>query len=63
MLIAEITINTEALHQSNNPLEVVSRYRDPQIQVGTNIYICMIWIKIYAQLANVMLIYRANVLF
>ena len=45
------------LNLNFHPLEIVSRYRDPQLQVGENDLFCTIWIKIglHADLANSML--------
>ena len=33
-----------------HPLEFESRYRDPQLQMGENTYICLIWDKTFVNL-------------
>ena len=33
-----------------HPFKVVSRYRDPQLQVGENTHICLIWTHIFANI-------------
>ena len=50
------------IHWISYPLEVVSRYLDPQLQVGKNIYICTIWIQAYADPASLKLLSASNVL-